>query len=119
MYPETAGIETWRRGFTFDRKAKEVIVEDNFRLKEAREIGFALITPVRPTFTNDTMTITIDHDTKVTVTFDPSLQPEVELFDTAHDANLNRSWGEHVYRTVLKLPKAVDCGSFRLVFAKQ
>ena len=96
-----------------------VTLEDNFRLKEAREIGFALITPVRPTFTNDTMTVTIDKDTKVTAVFDPALQPEVELFDTEHDANLNRSWGEHVYRTVLKLPEAADCGSFRLVFAKQ
>lgn len=119
MYPETAGIETWRRTFTFDRKAKVVTLEDNFRLKEAREIGFALITPVRPTFTNDTMTVTIDKDTKVTAVFDPALQPEVELFDTEHDANLNRSWGEHVYRTILKLPEAADCGSFRVVFAKQ
>ena len=117
-YSEWAGIRSWKRRFTFDRRSEQVVVEDNFSLEKARRVGFVLMTPVRPLLDSSGMTIAVDQDTRVKVRFDTALVPEVELFDTSKDARLHNSWGDQIYRTVLKLPDPVDGGSYRLVFTK-
>lgn len=117
-YSEWAGIRSWKRRLTFDRRSEQVTVEDNFSLEKARRVGFVLMTPVRPLPDGSGMTIAVDQDTRVKVRFDTALVPEVELFDTSKDARLHNSWGDQIYRTILRLPDPVDYGSYRLVFTK-
>ena len=76
------------------------------------------MTPVRPTFTNNQMTVTVD-GTQTVAEFDDALTPRVEVFDTHGDANLMEAWGERAYRTVFSLPEAVTAGSFKFVFRKK
>ena len=118
VYPSGAGVESWQRFFTYDRKAGTVIVADDFRLVAPQYVEFVLMTPVRPTFTNDKMTVTVD-GTQTVAEFDPSMTPEVEVFDTHGDRNLMETWGERTYRTIFRLPEAVDAGSFKFVFYKK
>ncbi len=117
-YPESAGINSWQRFFTYDRKAGTVTVADDFDLVAPQNIEFVLMTPVRPTFTNDKMTVTVD-GTQTVAEFDPAMTPEVEVFDTHGDANLVKNWGERAYRTIFRLPEAVTAGGYKFVFYKK
>ena len=119
MYPEEAGVESWQRTFVFDRKEENVTVTDDFVLREEKDVAFALMTPVRPTFTDSRMTITLDRSTQVTADFDPNLVPEVEVFDTGSDASLRHSWGEHAYRTLFRVPGTVKEGCSSMTFRKK
>jgi hypothetical protein len=117
-YGEDTGIHSWQRFFTYDRKAGTVTVADDFSLDVPQNIEFVLMTPVRPTFTNDKMTVTVD-GTQTVAEFNANLTPRVEVFDTHGDANLMETWGERAYRTVFSLPEAVTEGGFKFVFYKK
>jgi hypothetical protein len=119
-YPAEAGVNSWQRGYVFDRTAGTVSVTDDFALNEAKEVQLVLMTTVKPVFAPGKMILTIDENTAVTADFDPQLTPATELFPTAWDASLTRSWGEEgLYRTVFTLPGKVKSGSHTFTFVKK
>ncbi len=119
-YPAEAGIESWKRGYVFDRTDRTVTVADDFALAEEKEVQLVLITAAEPVFAAGEMTVAVDEETVLTAAFDPSLAHETAHFATAHDDNLRGSWGEAgVYRTVFTLPGKVNTGSHKFVFCKK
>ena len=119
-YPAEAGVNSWQRGYVFDRTAGTVTVTDNFDLQEESTVQLVLITKEKPAFAAGEMMLALDEETTVTASFDPALTTETEHFSTGHDANLCSSWGtDGVYRTVFTLPGKVKTGKHAFVFCKK
>ncbi|MBR4888471.1 MAG: heparinase II/III family protein, partial [Clostridia bacterium] len=120
VYPESAGVESWKRSFLYDRAAGAVTVADDFALTEEKDVQLVLITKPEPVFAPGEMTLVLDEESTVTASFDPTWVPATEFFPTGHDANLTKSWGtDGVYRTVFTLPGKVKSGSHAFIIRKK
>jgi len=99
-YPAEAGVNSWRRTLRLDREKNEIEVRDECDLaKPAREIAFTLMTPCQVSLGAPGE---IKLDAGVRIAYDAaSLAPSVEEIPIT-DGRLRSSWGEKVYRILLK-----------------
>jgi len=120
VYPKTAGVNSWKRDFLYDRTTDTVTMTDDFSLAEEKEVQLVLITKAKPVFAAGEMTVAVEGGAALDISFDPALSHAEEFFPTEGDANLTKSWGEDgVYRTVFTLPGKFKTGSHTFTFHKK
>ncbi len=102
-YPKTLGLKAWNRSWRFDRAKNEIVVVDSYDLaKAAAEITLTLMTPFKAAVTATgeltfSPTVKVHYDAKV---FKPVVE-EIRI----EDSRLRSSWGERVYRVLLRAEK--------------
>lgn len=102
-YPENAGVNYWKRTITLNR-AQKVSVEENYSLQEIKgptSIHFMVACPARVA---DKGVIVLNReDRNYELKFDPlRLKAEVEEIEIS-DPNLNKAWGNKLFRIKLNL----------------
>lgn len=118
-YPEDAGIIHWFRDFIFDKNSNIITVDDDFSLAKAENITFVFMTAKKPMFTENGIILVLDDESSLSMSFDASLSYSVEEFETSSDRSLKRSWGDGVYRVLLKTSYAFQSGRFIFTFQKK
>ena len=113
-YPREAGISSWRRTCRLARGARAYIeIEDAFALaRETQHVMLSLLTPCEPKLEADSLLLPCAGGA-VKLTYDPALRAEVEPI-SLDDARLRDSWGERLYRIVLRPTDKVKQGVWRL-----
>lgn len=103
-YPPEAHLASWKRILRLDRAANAIEVVDDYRLAQAAKvITLTLMMPSAPKVSaHGEITLAMASGDPVRVAFDGSaLQAAVEEI-TIDDAQLRRSWGERLYRVLLR-----------------
>ena len=118
-YPPEAGVRTWVRTVTLDRKRNAVEVADVFRLERAaNRIGLTLMTasPVRDQRAGSLVLAPgALGSPPVQVSFDAGLTPLVEEI-AIEDARLASVWGPRLYRIQLHAGNVPESGRFVVRF---
>ncbi len=114
-YPKQAGINLWRRKLTLDRSQKRVLLQESFNLTHAVPISLTIMTPGEPTLQSKgklMLRSMNDSGTPVSLHYDDSqIQPVIEKISLT-DPDLNRSWGNQIYRVLLNSKESVIKGSW-------
>ena len=114
-YPKSAGIKTWIRTVTLDRRLDKVTVEENFELERAVEVSLSVMTPrvlVADTTGYVMMKMAGGNGNASLLKFDgAALGAKVEKI-TLTDQHLREDWGEDIYRILLNSNQAVAKGKF-------
>jgi hypothetical protein len=113
-YPAEAKLESWMRTLRLDRAANTIELTDEYALKEAvGDITLTLMTPVRA----DVKTAGELGLGKVRVRYDAAvLKPSVEEIPIS-DSRLRGSWGDRLYRVLLKAERPALRGKWSLRFS--
>lgn len=100
-YPEEAGVESWKRTFTFS-KNKQITITENYRIKEYKApTEIMLMTCCEPAITGKGITLKTTDGERMLL-FDKSLTPVIEHIDIT-DARLLTSWKPDMWRIRLKI----------------
>jgi Heparinase II/III-like protein len=109
-YPKEAGLKTWRRSLRLDRGKNEVAVTDTYALdKAAKVITLTLMTPCKVT-QEGAGRLSLENRVKVLYdagAFTPAVE-EIKL----EDGRLKGSWGERIYRILLKAQNPALTGTW-------
>lgn len=119
LYPKEAGIESWKRTFTFDRKNEYISVEDEFSLASEREVSLVLMTAAAPVSCKSGIEIPADGGSAVCVQYPSELIIGTETFETDYDELIEQRWGKALYRNVFKFKNPVKSGKARFIFRKK
>jgi hypothetical protein len=107
-YPPEAGLRSWKRAITLDRRAARVQVDDNYQLaRPADRIELSLMTPIRPVISG---AISLG---ATVLKFEPSFKPLVDEIEVT-DARLRPVWGDKLYRIRLVAERPPLTGQWRL-----
>jgi hypothetical protein len=114
-YPSEAGVKSWVRTVTLDRRANKITVEENFELERAVPVSLTVMTP-RIVNLNDGGRITLKlakgDGTDSLISYDAgALEPKVETV-TLNDMGLRMSWGDQIYRILLNSKQPVSAGKW-------
>ncbi len=96
-YPAEAGLQSWRRNVTLDKRAKQISITDDYSLsRQPGQITLTLMTAVEPALDqNGALRVG-----GLAITFDKSLTPKIEPVRIT-DSRLHNSWGDAVWRVLL------------------
>ena len=102
-YPKEAGIRSWNRTLRLDRTKNEIECADEYRIEPApKEITLTLMTCCAVTPSPGVLSLAVAAGNTVKVTFDAraftSSVEEIRI----EDGRLRRSWGERIFRILLK-----------------
>lgn len=112
-YPAEAGLKAWRRTFRFDRAQNEIEVRDRYTLsKPAGNITLTLMSPCRGV-ESAPGELTLQ-PAGLKVSFDAHTLHAVTEEIAITDGHLRSSWGDRLYRIVLKCDKPPMEGDWRL-----
>ena len=113
-WPETAGLESWRRQLRLDRRSGEVVVEDAARFaRAANRVEFNLVT-TREVVRGTAGTLRLlGGGAAVELLFAPSLEVQVDV-ETTKDARLEPVWGSTIRRIRLRAGATGQTGEWRL-----
>lgn len=114
-YPEDAGVITYNRSVTLDRKASIIRVEDAYRLKAATEgVAIPLISLYEPEFLPGKIVLALKN-AKAVIEYDKTMFTACkEELDTS-DKRLYNAWQKNVmYRTILTPVSPGAEGTFSL-----
>jgi Heparinase II/III-like protein len=118
-YPKEAGIKKWIRTVTLDRVGHRVIIDEDFELEHASEVQLSIVTPRAPeSFKAGVLDLPLKASggRTATLTFPAfDLRPGVDTIQL-NDAGLRESWGEEIYRVLLK-SQPVDHGKWTYTFS--
>lgn len=118
-YPKEAGLTSWLRTVTLDRKLNKVVVEEDFKLEKAAPVTLSVITPRQVTPAAGTLTLTLasGHGKAAQLRYDAAaLSSKVETIQLA-DPGLRMSWGAQIYRILLNTTQPVSSGKWSYEFA--
>jgi hypothetical protein len=117
-YPAKSGITSWRRTYRLLREEGAVEVTEDFKLtKPTADIALSLVTPCRPTPAGPGKITLASAAGPVSLSFDEALTPMVETIPLEDDS-LRSSWGETMYRVVLKPATATAQGKWTVRVGK-
>jgi hypothetical protein len=118
-YPKEAGVKSWVRTVTLDRRTDRIVVEENFELERAVPVSLSVMTP---------RAVTVDAGGSISLKLvtgsgRPSLlkynaaqiAPKVETI-VLKDEGLRESWGPEVYRILLNSKQPVASGKWTYEF---
>jgi hypothetical protein len=118
-FPPEAGLRSWRRRLSLDRKRNEIELRDDYVLeRETGPITQTLMTPCR-ILQSEPGTLTLEGAVpfpsgKIRILFDPSVfavkTEEIEI----EDARLKESWGDRVFRILMARQKPGTSGTWTL-----
>jgi hypothetical protein len=116
-YPTESGIQRWIRSYSL--KTNELIIEDDFKLKEAKapnQLNF--LTWSKPEIESPGMVILIKDGITLKIKYDVSqFNPLVETI-TIKDSKLSHVWGDQVYRLSLDAKKKQLSAKYKLILTK-
>ncbi|NOU76014.1 heparinase [Paenibacillus sp. LMG 31458] len=104
-YPESSGIVSWKRTFTFLRqKDAQILIEEDFQLNCATDdIKLHFITPWDPQIEEKgTIVLKSTEDGQVQMDYDKSLLAASKEEIVVSDPKLQAVWGPTLYRITLK-----------------
>ncbi|MEK3719729.1 heparinase II/III domain-containing protein [Paenibacillus sp. FSL H8-0034] len=114
-YPESAGIEYWKRSITLHRTQGEQAyaeIKDSFELKAASaDLVFnCLLLPMPQLVEDGCIELTNEHGERIWIQYEANrLQAAVETI-TVSDARMQSIWGDTLYRLQLRLLEPVQAG---------
>lgn len=120
-YPEEAGVKSWVRNVTLDRKLNKVVVEENFQLDRAVPVSLSVMTPRTVTPAPGALTLALaSGQSKATLLkYDAAaFAPDVETIQLK-DAGLRMSWGPQIYRILLNSTRSVSSGRWTYEFVPE
>jgi hypothetical protein len=103
-YPKEANLESWKRTLRLNRAANEIEVADDYSLqKAAKLVTLTLMTPCRVTQEGPgRLSLAVASGNTVEVLYDgAAFTPVVEEI-RLEDARLRSTWGERLYRILLR-----------------
>ena len=107
-YPPEAGLRSWNRAITLNRRAARVQVDDHYQLaRPADRIDLSLMTPIRPVISG---AISLG---PTVLKFDSALKPLVDEIEVT-DARLKPVWGDKLYRIRLVAQRPPLTAQWRL-----
>ena len=125
-YPAEAGITSWRRTISLHR-ARELVVEDAYELeRESGEIALSLLTPCAVSLPDSgegpivlaTSPLPDGRESgSATLIWEGDLSPTVEEVPLT-DGNLQRVWGQQLWRIVLRAEKPARSAVWSLHFTR-
>lgn len=114
-YPKEAGVKSWVRTVTLDRKSNKIAVEENFELESAVPLSLTLMTPRLVTVDpggSIRLKLATGEGKDSLLKYDAGLiEPKVETI-TLDDAGLRMSWGAQIYRILLNSKQPVASGKW-------
>ena len=120
-YPKTAGIKTWIRTVTLDRKNDTVTVEESFELERAVPVSLSVMTPRVPVADapgSITMKLAGGEGKPALLKFaGAELTAKVETIALT-DPHLREDWGDDIYRILLNSNGPVAKGKFSYEFSR-
>jgi hypothetical protein len=112
-YPPEAGLKSWRRTFRFDRAQNEIEIRDRYTLnKAAGDITLTLMSPCRGV-ESAPGELTLQ-PAGIKISFDAQALHAVTEEIAITDGHLRSSWGDRLYRTLLKCDKPPMEADWRL-----
>jgi hypothetical protein len=126
-YPPEAGVASWHRTISMDRKNGSVSIAENYELKsDAKEITLSLMTPCEVAEREPgQLVLTLPKQTEdgaakqISIRYDSrKLTPRVEMIDVK-DNQLKRIWGSTLRRVLLTVAGHGKSGSFDVQFSKK
>ena len=118
-YPEEAGVDSWVRTITLNR-GKNVTIEENYRLRDfVRPFTLSLMTPLDADVSEPgRIKLTLSKNEAVLIQYDrKKFTAGVEKIEIK-DARMAQSWGDCLYRILLKYQQDEKIGKLRLVIDK-
>ena len=111
-YPKTLGLTAWNRSWRIDRVKKEIVIVDSYDLAmTVPEITLTLMTPVKA---SETAPGELTFSPSVKVYYDARVfKPVVEEI-RIEDGRLRSSWGERLYRVLLRAEKPPAAASWTM-----
>jgi len=119
-YPKEAGVKSWIRTVTLDRKTDKITVEENFVLERAVPVSLSVITP-RLVTVNPAGSILLKlasgEGKPASLKFNAvQIDAKVETFPL-EDMGLRMSWGPQIYRILLNSKQSVVNGKWIYEFS--
>jgi hypothetical protein len=117
-YPPEAGIASWKRRVALER-GRRVIVEDAYTLAEGRPVEWSFMSWRRPETAGPGRIALIHPDPAkdakpLALTYDGrTLEPRIETVEL-EDERLRGSWGDRIYRIVLRGRAPARVGLFKV-----
>jgi len=118
-YPQEAGVASWIRTVTLDRRLNKVVVEENFQLERAVPVSLSVMTPRAATPGRSMLSLApgSGQGKASLLKYDAAaLTPKVETIELA-DAGLRASWGPQIYRILMNSTQPVSSGKWTYEFA--
>ena len=115
-YPAEAGVTRWHRQLVLDRKAKAVLVWDDFLLAQASPVSYNFVTQKEPVVTAQGIEVALDGVTGLLLYDTAALDAKIEKIELT-DIRLHRNWGDTAYRVVLSEKENVQAAvrGFKIV----
>jgi hypothetical protein len=103
-YPKEANLESWRRTLRLNRAANEIEVTDDYALsKAAKLVTLTLMTPCHVTQAGPgQLSLAVASGNTVKVLYDGAVFTPVVEEIRLEDARLRSTWGERLYRILLR-----------------
>ena len=118
-YPKEAGVKSWVRTVTLDRKTDKITVEENFELERAVTVALTVMTPRLVTVNPGggiTLKVAAGEGKDSLLKYDATLvDPKVETVKL-DDMGLRSSWGAEIYRILLNSKQPVASGKWTYEF---
>jgi hypothetical protein len=109
-YPKEAGLESWRRTLRLDRGKNEVTVRDEYALRNAAKV--ITLTLMTPSKVSQEAPGRLALENRVKVVYDAAVFTPVVEEVRLEDGRLRASWGERIYRILLRVEKPPAQGSW-------
>lgn len=114
-YPREAGVKSWVRTVTLDRKSDKITVEENFELERAVPVALSVMTPRLVTVGAGgslTLKLASGEGKDSLLKYDAAqIDPKVETIKL-EDMGLRMSWGPQIYRVLLNSKQPVATGKW-------
>ncbi|MDR3792426.1 MAG: heparinase II/III family protein [Terracidiphilus sp.] len=120
-YPVEAGVKSWVRTVTLDRRRDTITVEEEFTLERAEAVTLNLMTQREAAVAAGLLTLKLTQGggADCTLKFDAAkLDAKVETIKLSEEGGLKESWGEQVYRIQLNAKQPAASGKWSYEFAR-
>ena len=118
-YPKEAGVKSWVRTVTLDRKRNKIAVEENFELERAVPVSLSLMTQRTATVNAGgslTLKLATGNGADCKLKFDAAqIEPKVETIKL-EDEGLRENWGDQIYRVLLNSKQPAVSGKWSYEF---
>jgi hypothetical protein len=119
-YPAEAGIVSWHRNISLDRKANRILLNEEFHLQRKTSVVLSFMTPRVPSQGSKGCIVlsAVDKSAKnVSIKYDALLAvPSFEKIEL-EDEGLQHTWGKTIYRVLLTSTEPTDGGKWMIEIA--
>jgi hypothetical protein len=126
-YPREAGVNSWKRSLTMDRKNGSVELSENYVITNpVSDLTLSLMTPCKVLSSDrDTIVLRVvkqgsnDTPVDIAIRFDPQrVTPQIEKIPLKDD-RLRRIWGDELQRILFKIKSTKQHDGYTITFSKK